>query len=131
MLWGKRGSLTFDEWERVRMHAYHTDRILARPEGLRSFGKVASMHHERSDGLGYFRGTGSAQQPAAARILAAADAFHAMTEERPHRPAMDTERAAAEVQAEVKAGRLDADAAAAVSRRPGGRCDVGVSRSAG
>lgn len=118
-LWGKPGPLTFDEWERVRMHAYHTDRILARPEGLRSFGKVASMHHERGDGSGYFRGVGAAQQPMAARILAAADAFHAMTEERPHRPALEAERAAEELQADVKAGRLDGDAAAAVLEAAG------------
>jgi HD-GYP domain-containing protein (c-di-GMP phosphodiesterase class II) len=119
MLWGKPGALTFDEWERVRMHAYHTDRILARPEGLRSFGRIASMHHERCDGSGYFRAVAASQQPGPAKILAAADAFHAMTEERPHRPALDAERAAAELKAEVRAGRLDGDAAAAVLEAAG------------
>jgi HD-GYP domain-containing protein (c-di-GMP phosphodiesterase class II) len=117
MLWGKRGQLSLDDWERIRMHAYQTDRILARPEGLRPIGQIASMHHERCDGSGYFRG--STQQPLAARILAAADAFHAMTEERPHRPAMTAARAAEAVQAEVIAGRLDADAAAAVQEAAG------------
>jgi HD-GYP domain-containing protein (c-di-GMP phosphodiesterase class II) len=119
MLWGKEAALSLDDWERIRMHAYHTDRILARPEGLRSLGRVASMHHERCDGSGYFRGSAAAQQPAPARILAAADAFHAMTEDRPHRAAMNADRAAWELQAEVKAGRIDGDAAAAVLEASG------------
>jgi DNA-binding NarL/FixJ family response regulator len=44
------------------------------------------------------------------RLLAAADAFHAMTEPRPHRPALAPERAADELRAEARAGRLDGDA---------------------
>jgi HD-GYP domain-containing protein (c-di-GMP phosphodiesterase class II) len=119
MLWGKTGPLSLDDWERIRMHAYHTDRILSRPEGLRSIGRVASMHHERCDGSGYFRGSAAAQQPAPARILAAADAFHAMTSDRPHRSALSADRAAAELQADVKAWKLDADAAAAVLEAAG------------
>jgi DNA-binding NarL/FixJ family response regulator len=72
------------------------------------------MHHERLDASGYFRGAAAAQQPVAARILAAADAFHAMTEPRPHRGPMPPDKAAAELRAEIRAGRLDAGAADAV-----------------
>jgi HD-GYP domain-containing protein (c-di-GMP phosphodiesterase class II) len=113
-IWDKPGPLTPDERERVRLHAYLTDRVLARPTFLRNLGSVASMHHERMDGSGYFRGATSAQQPPLARVLAAADAFHAMTEPRPHRPAIEPSLAAKELRAAVKAGLLDADAVDAV-----------------
>jgi len=72
------------------------------------------MHHERMDSSGYFRRAGPAQQPPGARVLAAADAYHAMLEERPHRDALPRERAAEELRAEVQAGRLDGNAVDAV-----------------
>jgi DNA-binding CsgD family transcriptional regulator len=81
---------------------------------LESIGRIASMHHERLDGSGYFRQAPAGQQPPAARFLAAADTYHAMTEPRPHRPAMTSEQAAAELRAEVKAGRLDPEAVGGV-----------------
>jgi HD-GYP domain-containing protein (c-di-GMP phosphodiesterase class II) len=105
-IWDKPGRLTRDEWEKVRLHAYHADRILARQGFLESLGRIASMHHERLDGSGYFRQAPAGQQPPTARVLAVADAYHAMTEPRPHRPAMTREQAAAELRAEVKAGKL-------------------------
>ena len=111
MIWDKPGPLTHAERERVRLHAYYTDRILARPDALVRLGAIAACHHERLDGSGYHRSLpGSALSPAA-RILAAADAYHAMTEARPHREAMTPAAAATELRAEVRAGRLDADAA--------------------
>jgi DNA-binding CsgD family transcriptional regulator len=50
----------------------------------------------------------------AARVLAAADVYHAMTEPRPHRPARRADDAVAETRAEVRAGRLDGEAVDAV-----------------
>jgi HD-GYP domain-containing protein (c-di-GMP phosphodiesterase class II) len=118
-LWSKAGGLTADEWEQVRMHAYYTDRVLGRPSKLQRVASVASLHHERVDASGYFRGLPATQQPAPARLLAAADAFHAMTEPRPHRPAMGADQAATELRAEVRAGRIDADAAEVVLQAAG------------
>ena len=90
-IWDKPGPLTEAERERVRLHAYYTERMLARPEALAQLGAVAACHHERLDGSGYHRSLpGSALSPAA-RILAAADAYQAMTEARPHRPALSPE----------------------------------------
>jgi HD-GYP domain-containing protein (c-di-GMP phosphodiesterase class II) len=109
-IWDKPGPLTRSEWEQVRLHAYHADRVLAREGLLESIGRIASMHHERLDGSGYFRQALARQQPPTARVLAVADAYHAMTEPRPHRAAMAPEQAAAELRAEVKAGRLDSEA---------------------
>jgi len=49
-IWGKPGPLSTREWERVRMHPYYTQRVLARPGILARLGAVASLHHERLDG---------------------------------------------------------------------------------
>jgi DNA-binding NarL/FixJ family response regulator len=56
------------------------------------------MHHERTDASGYHRGVAGAMVEPAARLLAAADAYHAMTEPRPHRPALTAAAAAATLQ---------------------------------
>jgi HD-GYP domain-containing protein (c-di-GMP phosphodiesterase class II) len=110
-IWDKPGPLTDAERERVRLHPYYTERMLARPQALARLGAIAACHHERLDGSGYHRSLpGSALSPAA-RILAAADVYHAMTEARPHREALGPEAAAAELRGEVRAGWLDADAA--------------------
>lgn len=113
-IWEKPGPLTDDEWERVRLHTYFTERALARPPALAPLAALAAQHHERLDGSGYFRqSTGSALSPST-RILAAADVFHALTESRPHRPARTPEEAADTLRAEALAGRLDSDAVHAV-----------------
>jgi HD-GYP domain-containing protein (c-di-GMP phosphodiesterase class II) len=119
VIWEKPGRLTAAEWEQARMHAYHSERILATSEALAPLARVAGMHHERLDGSGYYRGCSARELPPAVRILAAADAFHAMTQDRPHRPALAAEEAADELRREVRAGRLDGDAASAVLEAAG------------
>ena len=120
-VWGRPRPLTAGEWEVVRLHPYHTDRVLGRSPALGRLAAIASLHHERLDGSGYFRGAPAGQQPAAARVLAAADAYHAMREPRPHRPAMGAGQAAAELGRGVRAGRLDRDAVDAVLEAAGHR----------
>jgi HD-GYP domain-containing protein (c-di-GMP phosphodiesterase class II) len=120
-IWDKRGGLTQAEIERVRLHPYLSERMLAFSPALAPLGALAVQHHERLDGSGYPRGlSGDAITPAG-RILAAADAYHAMTELRPYRPARSPEEAAVEMRAEVTARRLDGDAANAVLRAAGHR----------
>ena len=51
----KPGKLTAAEWETVRLHPYYTQRILERIHGFQHLAFVASSHHERLDGSGYFR----------------------------------------------------------------------------
>jgi HD-GYP domain-containing protein (c-di-GMP phosphodiesterase class II) len=120
-IWEKPGPLSEREWERVRLHAYHTERVLARPAMLAQIGGVASLHHERLDGSGYHRGIGAAALSPAARILAAADVYQAMMETRAHRPARAPEAAAAELRQEARAGRLDGDAVNSVLEAAGHR----------
>lgn len=113
-IWEKPSSLTIGEWERIRLHPYYTERILARPAAVQAFAGIAALHHERLDGSGYHRGLPAAMQPLPVRLLAAADAYQAMTEARPHRPARSRSEAAASLRDEVTAGRLDRDAVNAV-----------------
>ncbi|MGH9224016.1 MAG: HD-GYP domain-containing protein, partial [Acidimicrobiales bacterium] len=84
-VWEKPGPLTTGEWEQVRLHPYLTERILARPKSLRHLGEAASLHHERLDGSGYHHGAHRPTLSPEARLLAAADAFQALTSDRPHR----------------------------------------------
>ncbi len=114
LVWDKPGPLTAAEWEQVRLHAYHTERVLARSPVLEPLSQLAGMHHERMDGSGYHRGVTAASIPIGARVLAAADVFQALTETRPHRAARSPEEAAHELEAMVAAGGLDPEAARAV-----------------
>ncbi len=120
-IWQKPGPLTPDEWERVRLHAYHTERILAHSPLLAGLAPVATADHERLDGSGYHRGTTASGLAPPARLLAAADAFHAMTEPRPHREALTPAQAADILGQEARDGRLDADSVAAVLDAAGQR----------
>ncbi|MDX1415386.1 MAG: HD domain-containing phosphohydrolase [Candidatus Promineifilaceae bacterium] len=113
-IWGKPGLLTIREWEKVRLHPYYTERILARPAKLANIGALAALHHERLDGSGYFRGISAPMLSPAARILAAANTYCALTELRAHRPALSPEHAADELARAVRAGLLDGDAVKAV-----------------
>ena len=124
----KPGPLSASESERMRMHTYYAERMLARPPALAKLGAIASLASERCDGSGYHRGLSGAAIPVSARLLAAACSYRAMIEPRPHRSAMAAKQATAELRAEVRAGRLDADAVHAVlaaaghsqgKRRPG------------
>jgi HD-GYP domain-containing protein (c-di-GMP phosphodiesterase class II) len=109
-IWDKPGPLTRAEWERVRLHPYFSERILSSVPALASIAKIAGAHHERLDGSGYHRGSPAGLLSPAARILAAADVYQAMTQERPHRSAVPPEAAARQLVAEADAGRLDGDA---------------------
>jgi HD-GYP domain-containing protein (c-di-GMP phosphodiesterase class II) len=113
-IWEKTGPLSEIEWEAVRLHPYHTERILSRAPALKPLAALAGMHHERLDGSGYFRSATAPTLTMAMRLLGAADAYQAMTEARPYRPALAPEAAAANLSAEVKGGRLDTDAVRAV-----------------
>jgi HD-GYP domain-containing protein (c-di-GMP phosphodiesterase class II) len=113
-IWEKDGPLTQGEWELVRLHAYQTERILTRSPFLADLIPLAGFHHERLDGSGYHRGVGATGLRPGARLLGAADAYGAMTEPRPHRPALSPEAASGLLVEEARAGRLAPDAVAAV-----------------
>jgi HD-GYP domain-containing protein (c-di-GMP phosphodiesterase class II) len=120
-IWDKPGPLGAGEWERVRMAPYLTERMLHESAALASLGEIAVRHRERLDGSGYPRGLAGTAISMPARILGAADAYQAMREPRAHRAEREPDEAAAQLRAEVRAGRLDADAAEAVLGAAGHR----------
>jgi HD-GYP domain-containing protein (c-di-GMP phosphodiesterase class II)/DNA-binding CsgD family transcriptional regulator len=118
-IWDKAGPLSGMERDQARLHAYHSERILARIPSLTKLAKLTGEHHERCDGSGYHRGSTAAQLSMASRLLACADAYRRWIEDRPYRRALAPARAADRLEAEARAGRLDADAAAAVIEAAG------------
>jgi HD-GYP domain-containing protein (c-di-GMP phosphodiesterase class II) len=120
-IWDKPGPLSAGETERVRLHAYYTDRVLHRASKLAVLASVASADHERSSGTGYPRGIGGATIPLLGRFLAAADAYHAMLEDRPHRPALSRTEAGDELRRGAHAGEFDGGAVDAVLAADGHR----------
>jgi len=113
-IWDAPRALNRPERERVRLAAYHTERILAQSRLLEPYARLAGAAYERLDGSGYPKGHSGGQLDQCARILAAADVYHALLEERPHRPAVGPSAAADQLAAEVAAGRLDGTAVDAV-----------------
>jgi HD-GYP domain-containing protein (c-di-GMP phosphodiesterase class II) len=120
-VWDKPGRLTDAELERVQLHPYLTDRMLAKVPNLGRVREIAARHHERLDGSGYPRGLRAESLTWNDRILAAADVYHALTEPRPHRPPFTGDDAATQLRAQVRAGLLDGDAVGAVLRAAGHR----------
>src|SRR5205814_4273066 len=106
-IWDKRGPLSQSVMERVRLHPYLTERMLASVPALAHLAAPASQHHERLDGSGYPNGLSGEALSTPSRILAAADTYRAKIEPRPHRPALSADDPAALVRDDARAGRLD------------------------
>lgn len=106
-IWEKTTPLTRDEYEQVRLHPYHTERVLSQSPFFAPLADIARDHHERLDGSGYHRGVEAPALSTPARLLAAADTFLAMTEPRPHRPAADPADAARRLARLADEGCLD------------------------
>jgi putative two-component system response regulator len=93
----KAGTLTADEWTVMRRHPEIGERI-CRPLTLsRSFAPIVRHHHEQWDGTGYPDGLAGDAIPLGARIVALADSFDAMTQDRPYRRAMPIAEALSEI----------------------------------
>ncbi|HPP74089.1 MAG TPA: diguanylate cyclase [Armatimonadota bacterium] len=95
----KPGSLTFEERETVRRHPIIASNILSRMPEMERISAAILSHHERWDGEGYPNGLKGESIPVMARILAIADAFDAMTSDRPYRKAMSVQDALIELKA--------------------------------
>ncbi len=105
-VWEKAGPLDDAERDLARSHAFHGARLLGRIPALVDEAKMVGLHHERCNGSGYPMGTSVPSTERAARILACAEAYRGMVEERPHRPAWSTERAADELHRQASEGAL-------------------------
>jgi HD-GYP domain-containing protein (c-di-GMP phosphodiesterase class II) len=84
----KPGALTLDERREMQRHSEIGERILANVDTYEEIAAVVRHHHERVDGQGYPDGLWSPDIPMLSRIIAVADAYNAMTSDRPYREAM-------------------------------------------
>ncbi|HEX8770969.1 MAG TPA: LuxR C-terminal-related transcriptional regulator, partial [Acidimicrobiales bacterium] len=118
-IWQKEGPLSADDWERVRLHAYHSERILARSPFLARTRLHRKPPPRASRRIGLPPGRACPGPLAVGAGLAACDSYHAMTEPRPHRGPRAPAQAADLLMEEAQAGRLDVDAVAAVIEAAG------------
>jgi HD-GYP domain-containing protein (c-di-GMP phosphodiesterase class II) len=103
----KAGRLSSSEFDAIRGHAYHTYHILANIGGFEEITQWASFHHERMDGKGYpFHHIGEAL-PLGSRIMAVADVFAALTENRPYRDGVGREETIGILRGFASKGALD------------------------
>lgn len=113
-IWDKPGPLSASERDQARLHAYYSERIVARIPALAEVAEFVGQHHERCDGSGYHRGLAAGRLTMPSRILATADEYRDLVEDRPYRAALPPAEAAGRLRDEARFGRLDADAVSAV-----------------
>lgn len=89
----KEGSLTENEFLQIKAHPYYTKFILGKIQGIEDIAAWAGNHHEKLDGTGYPEGLNHSQLTVYDQIIAVADMFQAMTEDRPYREGMAYEKA--------------------------------------
>jgi HD-GYP domain-containing protein (c-di-GMP phosphodiesterase class II) len=87
----KQGALSKEEFNLMRTHAYHTNRVLANVSGFETIRIWGALHHEKLNGKGYPFGLKSEEIPLGSRIMAVADIFTAIREKRPYREPMTKE----------------------------------------
>lgn len=84
----KAGALSLDERRQMEQHSVIGERILMHVDDYTEIAAIVRYHHERLDGLGYPDGLRGEQIPLLSRVIAVADAYNAMTSDRPYRDAM-------------------------------------------
>lgn len=87
----KNGPLTLQERRKMEEHSVIGERILANVEAYAEIARIVRHHHERIDGEGYPDGVPAREIPVISRIICVADAYNAMTSDRPYRDAMPVE----------------------------------------
>lgn len=104
----KPGTLTLAELRQMQEHSVIGQRILANVETCAAIAPIVRHHHERVDGMGYPDGLTRDETPLLARIIAVADAYNAMTSDRPYRAAMSPEIARSRLAKAIE-GQLDVE----------------------
>lgn len=103
----KQGRLTPKEYNIIRSHTYYTHRLLLNIRAFDTIRVWASLHHERLNGSGYPFHYTEEQIPLGSRIMAVADVFTAITEDRPYRRGMNYEDVRKVLINMVSSGSLD------------------------
>lgn len=104
----KEGQLDVDEFKQIRTHSYYTYALLNHIPQFDVIKIWAAFHHERLDGNGYPFHVSGDNIPLGARIMAIADIFTALTEDRPYRKAMTSDRVMRILDDMVANGAIDA-----------------------
>jgi HD-GYP domain-containing protein (c-di-GMP phosphodiesterase class II) len=112
----KPAKLDESETNIMRAHTYHTFRVLEPIAALRMINEWASYHHERLDGTGYPFHLSSSELGLGSRIMAVADVFTAIMEDRPYRKGMDSREALAVIKKMGRASALDEHVIAALEK---------------
>jgi HD-GYP domain-containing protein (c-di-GMP phosphodiesterase class II) len=115
----KPGKLTREEFSTVKAHTYHTFRILDTIGGMPQIAEWAAFHHERLDGNGYPFHHAGADLTLGSRIMAVADVFTALTEDRPYRKGLSSAEALRVLEGLADRGALDAEIVGTVKRDHG------------
>ena len=97
----KAGPLNEREWEQMRLHPVHGERMIHGIPELSHLAPAIRAEHERWDGTGYPDGLAGEEIPIASRITLVCDAYHAMTSDRPYRDALSPGAAKAAVAASI------------------------------
>jgi putative nucleotidyltransferase with HDIG domain len=108
----KPGALTLDERRQMQEHSAIGERILAKVDDYAEIARIVRHHHERVDGMGYPDGISRNDIPLISRIIAVADAYNAMTSDRPYRDAMPSRIARMRVAQGIE-GQFDTNVVAA------------------
>lgn len=103
----KKGKLDEAEWRKIRSHTYYTYQVLEYIDEFPCLKEWAAYHHERLDGTGYPFHLKAEDLSQGARIMAVADIFTAVTEDRPYRACMDRNQVYGVFQELVKGGKID------------------------
>jgi putative nucleotidyltransferase with HDIG domain len=114
----KPGRLSLEEQATMRAHPHEGAEIVAKVRALKGAAEIVRNHHERPDGLGYPAGLRGEDIPLGSRIVMVADAYDAMTSDRPYRRAMEPARAVAEL-AKHQGTQFDGAVVAALERLVG------------
>jgi HD-GYP domain-containing protein (c-di-GMP phosphodiesterase class II) len=103
----KNSKLTAEEYLRVQRHSFDTHDVLKNIKGFETIALWAAQHHERIDGSGYPYGHTKEQISFEARIIAVADVFQALAQNRPYRNALSPEQVLPILKEQVSDGKLD------------------------
>jgi len=102
----KPGKLTDEEFNVMKEHAFFSDLLLGRVTGFNEIRGWAALHHEKLNGKGYPYHLKEGEIPFGAQIMAVADVFSAITEDRPYRKGMPEEKVKAILQENAERGEL-------------------------
>jgi HD-GYP domain-containing protein (c-di-GMP phosphodiesterase class II) len=104
MILDKPAKLDNAEFAELKKHPAYTEQIVGRVAGISQLAEIAAAHHEKLNGRGYHRGVAAGTLPIAARLLAVADVFEALTAARPYRAGLPIDQVLAMMQGDVGSG---------------------------